>query len=207
MQQSVRQNTKTALIRSAERLIAEKGLGGVSVKEITNRAGAKNPSAVHYHFGNIETLIKEVFVQRFSRIEAERVARLGRVEKSAKATYLIELLEAAISPLLETCQEEEGRLYVRFCVQMLTDPRFTLDELVAEFGANSVTKLRQEVVTCLGHIPEDTLTRRLRQGFMISLLQADDYSRRIEDGSAPHVDQVIRESATGLAGYLSASVA
>ena len=45
MQQSTRQKTKAALIQSAERLFAEKGLGSVSVKEITRAAGAKNPSA------------------------------------------------------------------------------------------------------------------------------------------------------------------
>ena len=48
-----RQDTKTELLRSAERLIAEKGLGSVSVKMITTDAGARNPSAVHYHFGSI----------------------------------------------------------------------------------------------------------------------------------------------------------
>ena len=52
-----RQDTKTELLRSAERLIAEKGLGSVSVKMITTDAGARNPSAVHYHFGSIESLI------------------------------------------------------------------------------------------------------------------------------------------------------
>ena len=57
MQQPIRQSTKNALIRSAERLFAEKGLGTVSVKELTRAAGARNPSADHYHFGEVETLI------------------------------------------------------------------------------------------------------------------------------------------------------
>ena len=60
MHPPTRQSTKTALIRSAERLFAEKGLGTVSVKEITRAAGARNPSAVHYHFGNVETLINQI---------------------------------------------------------------------------------------------------------------------------------------------------
>ena len=44
MQQPLRQNTKAALMSAAERLIAEKGLGGVSVREITKAAGARNES-------------------------------------------------------------------------------------------------------------------------------------------------------------------
>jgi len=70
MSQSTHSDTRTALLQSAQRLIAERGLGTVSVKDITRAAGARNPSAVHYHFGNLETLIKEVFVQRYRAIEA-----------------------------------------------------------------------------------------------------------------------------------------
>ena len=81
-----RQDTKTELLRSAERLIAEKGLGSVSVKMITTDAGARNPSAVHYHFGSIESLIKEVFAKRFREIEEERVRRLERVKETDLAT-------------------------------------------------------------------------------------------------------------------------
>ena len=50
--------TKTRLIRAAERLFAENGLGAVSVRDITRAAGAKNESALHYHFGSKEALIR-----------------------------------------------------------------------------------------------------------------------------------------------------
>ena len=76
------ETTKSSLIRAAERLFAERGLGTVTVKDITVAAGARNPSAVHYHFGNIEALIREVFAHRYELIEQARIARLAKLQKS-----------------------------------------------------------------------------------------------------------------------------
>ena len=206
MQQPTRQNTKSALIQAAERLFAEKGFGTVSVKDITRAAGAKNPSVVHYHFGNIETLIKEVFLKRFRKIEAERRAGLARVDEADAQKRLVALLEAALTPFIATCLEDDGQLYIRFCVQLFTDSRFDRHEIIEEAGAESIILLQNHVIACLDGIPEDTIERRLRQGFLISLLQADEFSRQVMDGTAPPLKQIVREYAGSLAGYLSAAV-
>lgn len=207
MQQPTRQDTKAALVRSAERLFAEKGLGTVSVKDITKAAGARNPSAVHYHFGNVEALIKEVFAQRLQRIEKDRADRLAAVHVADPDERLVALIEAALAPFLEACLEEDGRLYVRFCVQFASDPRFDIDALVDELGMRSLDILRTKLASCLQDIPQDALTARLRQGFHISLIQASDYSRRIEAGEAPPLEKVVREAALSLSGYFSAPTA
>lgn len=204
MQQSSRQNTKAALVRSAERLFAEKGLGTVSVKDITRAAGARNPSAVHYHFGNVETLIKEVFTQRYRAIEEARLERLARVDVTDKQSRVIALVEAAIAPFMETCLEEDGRLYVRFVLQFASDPRFDLGRMVEDLGIESLVLLQDQLIACLDGIDREVLMTRLRQSFNVSLFQAADYARRIEAGKAPPLERVIRESAISLAGYLTA---
>jgi len=76
MQEPRKQNTKTALLRAAERLFAEKGLGGVTSKDILRAAGARNETAIQYHFGDVQTLIKEVFYDRFKEIAPTRQQRL-----------------------------------------------------------------------------------------------------------------------------------
>ena len=204
MKKSTRQNTKLALMQSAERLFAEKGIGTVSVKEITSAAGARNLSAVHYHFGSIETLIRELFIERYQRIERDRLVRLAKVNASSSENRLFDLLSAAIAPFLETCLDKEGRQYVRFCIQLTHDPRFDVAEIVAEAESVSILALRGLLVECLSHVPEETLTNRLRQGFKISMLQAADYAQHVEDGSARPIEEAIREAAHTLAGYLSA---
>jgi len=204
MEQSTRQNTKSALVRSAERLIAEKGLSTVSVKDITKAAGARNPSAVHYHFGNVEELIKEVFAQRYRKIEEERLARLRQVDEADPQKRLVVLMEAALGPWLETCLEEDGRKYVRFCVQFASDPRFDVVELVDQYSIESLEILERELSECLGHLPWAVMVLRLRHGFNISLIQASEFSRRVELGKAFSLDEIIKESALSLSGYFSA---
>ena len=165
-------DTRVALVRAAERLIAQRGLGTVSVKDITKEAGARNPSAVHYHFGNIEELIKEVFAQRFTKIEIERLKLFAALETADPEDRLYALLEAALAPLFETCLEEEGRLYVQFCRQFVCDPRFELAELVDEVSMVSLEVLTKKLAKCLPDLPEDVFATRLRQGFLVSIIQA-----------------------------------
>ncbi len=204
MQQAIRSDTKAALVAAAERLIAQKGLGTVSVKMITSAAGARNPSAVHYHFGSIESLIEEVFAQRYRQIDDARLARMAQVHESDPQLRLIALLKAAIGPFMETCLEEQGRLYVSFCMQFLNDPRFNNNRLVMDGDAPGLTILRRELVACLSHIPASLLASRLRHGLMIAFVQAADFARRVENSSSPPVDQAVDEAAACLAAYLSA---
>lgn len=204
MQQNSKTSTKAVLIRAAERLFAEKGLGTVSVKDITIAAGARNPSAVHYHFGNIEALIREVFAHRYEAIERARLRRLAELERSEQPWSLEAFMEAAIAPLFEGCLDEDGRLYARFCIQLATDPRFDLLELVQDIGMSSAGKMREGLFRILSDLPEETHRTRLRQAFTLSLIQTADFAKQVEAGTAPTVDEAVREAAKGLAGFLLA---
>lgn len=204
MQQSTKSNTKAALIRAAERLFAEKGLGTVSVKDITVAAGAKNPSAVHYHFGNIEALMREVFAHRYKSIESARLQRLTALLQSGSGWTLQQFLEAAIGPLFESCMDEDGRLYARFCVQLAADPRFDVMALVQDIGMKSVVSLREGLSSKIDHVPAEVLQARLRLAFKLSLMQSADFARDLEAGTAPPVAKAVSEAAAGLAGFLQA---
>ena len=63
-------NTRRELILVAMRLMAEKGVEGVSLRSVNLAAGAKNSSAAHYHFGS-----KTVLVQAIVELLAEAHAR------------------------------------------------------------------------------------------------------------------------------------
>ncbi|MBA4048701.1 MAG: hypothetical protein C0476_09195 [Sphingomonas sp.] len=204
MEVSNRQDTKAELLRSAERLIAEKGLGSVSVKMITTDAGARNPSAVHYHFGSIEALIEEVFAKRYREIEAERAIRLERITEADPQARLVALVEAAIGPFLEACLEDNGRVYARFCFQFVSDPRFDYAKLISNAGAQTFVRLSHEIIACLPDIPVERLAPRMRHSFVISMVQAVSFAHAVEAGTAPQVEVAVREAASCLAAYLSA---
>ncbi len=205
MEKSRRRDTKEKLIRAAERLFAEKGLAGVSVRDITLAAGARNQSALHYHFGCMEDLIREIFSQRLRGIEKARLERLAALDAAGKNHDIQALMETNMGPLLEACLEENGRLYARFSVQLMTDPRYSVGGLVRDVGMQSAADIGARLTEILGDLPENTLRARLRQVFMISVILMADYARAVEAEKAPEVEDAVREAAATLAGFLTAS--
>ena len=73
--------TRDRLLDAAEVLFAEKGYAEASVREITARAGA-NLAAVNYHFGDKDTLYREVFLRRFRQLREERIAGIRATRKT-----------------------------------------------------------------------------------------------------------------------------
>lgn len=206
MQQPLRQNTKAALMSAAERLIAEKGLGGVSVREITKAAGARNESALQYHFGSMEDLIREVFARRYREIDQSRLEILEKMDADDVNDDLDRLLEAAIRPLLLSCQDVEGRLYARFSAQLTADPRFDMVDLVRSIGLDSVRALGERIGNCIADLPESIRETRLRRLLPFSALIMADYARQIEAGKALPVELAISEAKSSMAGFLRAPV-
>ena len=204
MKPTKKRNTKANLLQAAERLFAENGLGGVSVRDITRAAGARNESALHYHFGDMSALIREVFAHRYREIEKARMARLAELDAANRGHDIEALLEAAIAPLFETCLDKEGRLYARFGVQLVTDPRFDALELVTETQMSSATTIRDRALETLAHLPEETVRTRLRRLFTLSIILMADYARLIEAGTAPPLQEAIEEARASLAGFLQA---
>jgi hypothetical protein len=115
------------------------------------------------------------------------------------------VLEAFIAPFMAACLQEDGRLYARFCVQLATDPRFDIADLIGDIGMPSLGMMRSLLIDRLRGIPSGVLATRLRRAFLISLVLAADYARQIEHGSAPPIEEATREAAATLAGFLSAN--
>ncbi|MEZ5945607.1 MAG: helix-turn-helix domain-containing protein [Hyphomonas sp.] len=204
MQQPSRQDTKAALISAAERLIAEKGLGSVSVRDITRAAGARNESALHYHFGDMQSLIRQIFIDRFREIEQSRLEKISQFDSEGRGKDISALMEAALGPLMEACLDPGGRLYARFSIQLAFDPRVDIVELVRDTGMQSVTIIRDRVQEKLKDLPPQLLASRLRRLFLISLVLTADYAHLVETGTAPPFKEATREAAACLTGFLLA---
>ena len=63
-------STKEQIVLAAERLFAEHGIDGVSLRQIGVAAGNGNNSAVQYHFGTKDRLVQAVFEYRLPRLRA-----------------------------------------------------------------------------------------------------------------------------------------
>jgi AcrR family transcriptional regulator len=96
-------STRDAILDTAERLIAERGFFGVSVRDITDAAGLRLAS-VNYHFGTKDDLLKAVVVRRFQEIDAERRERFAALEpkfaKMSKRQIVEQVADIFMLPIL-----------------------------------------------------------------------------------------------------------
>ena len=105
---------------TAERLFAERGLDGVSLRQIGVAAENGNHSVVQYHFGSKDQLVRSIFEYRLPHLNARRRLLVARRHPED----LRAAVECYVLPILEQ-GEEEGSHYLGFVamLQQQADPR------------------------------------------------------------------------------------
>ena len=154
------------MLRVAERLIAEKGIDGVSSRELAREAGQKNHSAVNYHFGSFDGLLDAIIDERAVKINARRESLLADVEKQSKPPAPRALLDAMIRPLAEELLRGDGHSrYLNLLGQLLSRPRW--QTLFFENRSRSTALLRISALLS-SQLPPDMpeVIRHSRQALM-----------------------------------------
>lgn len=114
--------TRTRLIRTAERLIAERGLDGVSVRDITAAADT-NSASIHYHFQSKEGLVLAIMEDLSTRLRARRLEHLDALGTTSPTSR--QVAEAIVNPTFEFVvgdAEEADNAYVGFLAAVLEEP-------------------------------------------------------------------------------------
>jgi AcrR family transcriptional regulator len=96
-------STPEMLLDAAAELFAERGIDNVSIAEIVRTAGQRNASAVHYHFGNRDEVLRAVLARHVPVI-AERRHQLLERARSRPATDVRSAAEAIVRPVTEFAQ-------------------------------------------------------------------------------------------------------
>lgn len=86
------------LKQAALRLFAEKGVDGVTVREIAAAAGQKNHGAVGYYFGSKEALVREVIMDGAVELERLRNEALDGLEALGGPGTVREVVDVLVFP-------------------------------------------------------------------------------------------------------------
>ena len=123
--QRTRGDTKGNLVLSALQLFAAEGVDAVSMRTINSAAGAKNASAVHYHFGNKPGIIEAVIHFMKDELDADRLPAIEALEQRAAEgdqPNAREVMWAVFHPYVMLSQTPDyGRPAVRFLAKLHTD--------------------------------------------------------------------------------------
>lgn len=101
--------TRARLISAAEQLFAERGIDGVSLREINRASGAKNAVAVQYHFEDRAGVIRAILEKHRPGVDASRHRHLDEFEASGDGE-LRTLAGALVRPLAEKLADPDGGL-------------------------------------------------------------------------------------------------
>ncbi|WP_406285706.1 TetR/AcrR family transcriptional regulator [Embleya sp. NBC_00896] len=142
------------MIEAAERLFAERGINGVSLREIGAQAGQRNTAAARYHFGSKETLVDAVFRHRMEPVNARRLAMLDELDDAGRENDPRGLVEAFLYPLADMLGEPgKPSWYLRFCVHAAFVEGTAARDLAREEWTRGVYTVRERLLDLLAELP------------------------------------------------------
>ena len=194
--------TPDRLISAAEHLFAVHGIDGVSLREITRAAGARNASALQYHFRDRDGLLKALIVKHGREVEARRHAMLDAYEADG-TTDVRALAGALVRPMAAKLTDADGGpQYLQIMADLINRPRPPFTPGEPDDPASSIGRWRQHV----GAVLDDDATR-LHRRFAAIRLAVVELGRRARSGPRPDERLFTSDLVDLVAGVLSAPVA
>ena len=182
---------RLALLAAGEKLFAEYGLHGASLRQIGEAAGQKNASAIQYHFGSRDQLVEAVFDLRMAAVNPRRQAMLDDLRRDNRQGEVRAIIAAMVWPVAEELRPRaEGNHYLRFLSrashETLLSITFSRPDLTSA-GVEAVRMLRE----ALRYLPEQIARTRVMlaadqvvAGLAVfesqALGAADDFEMRVE---------------------------
>ena len=192
--------TRAQLLREAERLFARRGLWQVTVREITEAAGQRNVSALHYHFGSRAGVCQAILDVHGAPIDAERgdvLATLGPAPSSR------DLLVALLVPYSAALETPSGRDYLRIVAQLTH--RFASWEADVE-GAPNLVRILRLLRDSQTHLPAAVRAQRTIGIIQLMTIAFAERARAVESQEPLDLDDEVflTDLADMLAGALEA---
>jgi len=167
--------TRTRLIAAAEQLFAEHGVAGVSLREITRSAGARNAIALQYHFDDRAGVVRAILEKHLPAVDARRNAILDEIEARGGGD-LRALAAALVRPLAAKLGDADGgREFLQIYADLVNRPA---PKIPSSDRAGSLERWRAMVEPLLA---EDAA--RLHRRFTAILHAVLELARRARSGS------------------------
>lgn len=176
-----KRDTPALLITTAEELYGRHGVDAVSLRQIAEAAGQRNPAVVQYHFSTKQGLMKGIVEYRTAGPNARRNEMLDELEAAGRSDDVHALLECSLYPLVEYLPGYAN--FLRFinqahANQQLADIVWNLDD---EHGSGG-RRVGRLLLDAMGDRPLAVKVNRLQAGFQLLLQAVAGYVTRSEAG-------------------------
>ncbi|ARN73230.1 TetR/AcrR family transcriptional regulator [Oceanicoccus sagamiensis] len=168
-----KEQTRERLLLAGEKLIAENGIEGVSLRQVGIEAGQKNTSAALYHFSHKEGLLLAIFEYRMAHVDQRRHQLLDKDDSSIRA-----LIKAWVLPDLEEITSTKGGSYhARFLAVASNHPALNFSKLWTSPYASSYMRIAKGLKALLPKMPETIFYSRFGMAMIQSIYNLADQER------------------------------
>lgn len=175
---------REVLLDAAAELFAIHGIDAVSNRRITEHAGTANHSAIAYHFGDRDGLLRALLSRHLEEMNRRRAVLISNLANDAE---LRDLLACMVLPWIQYLADRPvPSWHARFLFQMRTIPSMT-DVLKASAGLSpEVTALMHRVESALGDLPTSVVRGRAAILGPMVLGICAAYEERVQKGEEPN---------------------
>ncbi len=199
------------LLDAAEKLFAEKGFNGTSVRGITAEAKC-NVAAVNYHFGGKDKLYTEVFQRKLILLREVRVTAVNKVMAKEDEVTLEILLrafgKAFFEPLVGV---SSGPRFIKLWLREMLDQRLPATMFVEETFRPVLGSLQQALMKVCPGLDEAKAMSAAHAvvAQLAHVLQVHEFWAQAHDSPKFDLDgaleQVVEFSAGGIRGFAKGS--
>lgn len=175
---------KDALLDAASALFDEAGIDAVAVNEIVRASGHRNRSAILYHFGSKDEVVRAVVERSMVGPDARRSQLLDELLARDPQPTVAAIATVVVQPLTEQLDSAEGRRHLRLLGQLLGHPRLLASAQAVLRGNESMARCADLVVDALTHLPDHL--RQERVALLVAfVLRAYADQARLLDAAHP----------------------
>lgn len=194
-------STKEQILLVAERLIADHGVDGVSMRQIAVEVGSGNNSAVLYHFGSKDKLVQAIFEYRLPPLRERRATLIAERRPSDLRGWL----ECQICTVLEQSELDDSS-YISFVASISQHGGDAFKHLPKRF-ARAQVEFEDQLRACMADIDEPLRSHRLAQVMDFTVHAAANRERaRVRRRSVLPFDLEVANLVDCMVGLLNAPV-
>jgi AcrR family transcriptional regulator len=154
--------TRELILDAAERLMAERGINGVSLNEINTAAGQRNTAALHYHFGGRDGLLRAIMRRHGAWLRARHDELYAEVTAGGRRPDVRGLVEVIVLPVAEYLgMGPSQRAAIRIWTSALARPALAIEEVSTLVDPSLTRAGRTLVETMTRDMPRDLAVERL----------------------------------------------
>jgi len=186
------ERTRQSLMRSAERLFAERGVQSVSLREIAVAAGQRNHSAAVYHFGDKRELIECVLERHSDPLQAGWLKELSRLDQ-ANVGSVAELVAIMVRSIVAKLDDADGgREYLAICAELISNRAYPILQMRVSRGPGAL-EIGRRLAAQVAHLPMELTVLRMTRLAAVLYSSISEYARMSETSSETTRDALVED--------------